>query len=287
MQQLLVRHFAGGDALFSGVALVALAAGCGWYFRSGWRRRGVRLAGMLGGAIVAVSAVPLPNWLYALGGFAAIAWLATLGGAARTRRFAFAALLIAWCAAAAGIEIAFRTRPILPGRTFPRLVVIGDSLSAGIDARNDSAWPALFARATGVEVVDLSQAGATARSAFDQAARLDHDAALVLVEIGGNDLLGGRSSAEFGDDLERLLRSLAGSNRGIVVMELPLPPFHNGYGRRQRELAARHGAAMIPRRDLARALFTSGATVDDLHLSDAGHAVLAETLRRRLADRLR
>lgn len=285
MQQFLVRHFAGGDALFSGLALMGCAAGCGSFVRSGWRRRCVRMVGILGGAIVALSAVPLPTWMYAIGAICGIAWLAALGGESRRRGFAFASWLLAWCAAAAGMEIAFRTRPIFPGRLFPRMVVIGDSLSAGIDA-DEAVWPARFARATGIDVIDLSRAGATTRSALDQADGIEHDAALVLIEIGGNDLLGGRSSAEFGEDLDRLLRALAGPNRGIVLLELPLPPFCNGYGRRQRELAARYDAAIIPRCVLARALFAAGATVDDLHLSEAGHAALAELLRRRLVERL-
>ncbi|MEX0701919.1 MAG: GDSL-type esterase/lipase family protein [Planctomycetales bacterium] len=287
IQQAAVRHFAGGDALFSGLALLALAAGCGTVCRGGWKLRAARLIAVVGAVLVALSAVPLPIWFHVLGGTAGTAWLASVGRSGRRRRIASAMLLLAWCAVGAGIEIAFRTRPALPGRTFSRLAVIGDSLSAGISPSNDGAWPARFAEETGVEVIDLSSAGATTRSAIRPAERLDADDALVLVEIGGNDLLAGRSSDEFGADLDRLLRSLVRPGRGIVMLELPLPPLHDGYGRRQRALAAKYDAAVIPRRDLARVLFANGATIDDLHLSEAGHAALAEMVRERLGGRLR
>ena len=82
--------------------------------------------------------------------------------------------------------------------------------------------------------------------------------AVVLVELGGNDLLSGLPTREFARDLETLLASLRQPGRTIVMLELPLFPFQSGYGRAQRALARRFDVYLIPKRYLASVLGTRG-----------------------------
>jgi lysophospholipase L1-like esterase len=102
--------------------------------------------------------------------------------------------------------------------------------------------------------------------------------AVVLVELGGNDLLSGLPSRVFARDLEALLASLRQPGRTIAMMELPLFPFQSDYGRVQRTLARRFNVYLIPKRYLARVLGTQGATTDGLHLSEAGTQAMADTV---------
>ncbi len=60
------------------------------------------------------------------------------------------------------------------------------------------------------------------------------------------------------------------------MFELPLLPMKNGYGRAQRQVAARHGVTLIPKRCFVELLATPGATVDGIHLSVAGQRQMAE-----------
>ena len=53
---------------------------------------------------------------------------------------------------------------------------------------------------------------------------------LVLIEIGGNDLLMGVSSSEYGRALDALLSKVAAPNRTVVMFELPLLPNKIAYG---------------------------------------------------------
>jgi hypothetical protein len=62
------------------------------------------------------------------------------------------------------------------------------------------------------------------------------------------------------------------------MFELPRGPFRNAYGRVQRELAEDMDVILLPRHILARVITAPGATLDGLHLSDAGHRMLAETV---------
>jgi len=63
-----------------------------------------------------------------------------------------------------------------------------------------------------------------------------------------------------------------------MMFELPLPPFHNRYGDAQRRLAEHYKVHLVPKRVLIGELTSEGATVDSIHLSRRGHALMAETV---------
>jgi lysophospholipase L1-like esterase len=90
---------------------------------------------------------------------------------------------------------------------------------------------------------------------------------LVLIEIGGNDLLMGVSSDEYGKALDALLSKVAAPNRTVLMFELPLLPNKIAYGQIQRRLRAKHRVSLIPKRYFARVLGDANATTDGLHLS--------------------
>ncbi len=98
----------------------------------------------------------------------------------------------------------------------------------------------------------------------------------MLIEIGGNDYFERVAPSEFAAQLDRLLTELDRPNRQLIMLELPLPPFYNAYGRVQRELAATHRVPLISKRQFARVVFTSGATLDTVHLSESGHSLFAD-----------
>lgn len=137
-------------------------------------------------------------------------------------------------------------------------------------------WPELLGEELGLPVENFSFGGAMLDTALHNAQRIDSDNALVILEIGGNDLLNGRR--DFEKNLKRMLDTVCRSNCRVVMIELPLPPFHNAYGRAQRELARKYGVVLIPKRYLAAVMATPGATVDGLHLSNKGHELLAARL---------
>ena len=164
--------------------------------------------------------------------------------------------------------------------------VIGDSLSAGIAEEQDSLWPNLVARDWNVPVRNHAQPGADTKSAIRQAESVGDDC-LVIIEIGGNDLLSGRNSRQVAIDLEQLIAHLQSRQRTLIMFELPVPPIPGAYewARLQRRLARRYGVNLIPRRDFAKALLATGATTDGLHLSPAGHRAVANLLSRTLINR--
>jgi len=154
--------------------------------------------------------------------------------------------------------------------------VIGDSLSTGLGASQEGTWPQLMARRLNLEVHNLARPGATLADGKVQAAAIPKSTAMVFVELGGNDLLGGTSASRFEADLRSLLAIVVGGDRSVVMFELPLLPFQNSFGRIQREACREAGVLLLPRSLLACAMALPGHATDGLHLTPAGHLWLAE-----------
>ena len=157
------------------------------------------------------------------------------------------------------------------------IYVIGDSISAGIDDK-EKTWPDVLGDLSQLKVVNLARAGATVEIATYQTKRITVSNTLVLVEIGGNDLLGSTDRRTFYRQLDQLLEELKGKDSRIVMFELPLLPFWNSYGSDQRMLAKKYGAVLIPKKYLVNAFAGKGNTIDGLHLSQKGHDELAKAL---------
>lgn len=234
---------------------------------------------VLGIGLQAVGSMPLPRlypWL--LGGLVVVylgyrRWrnpgMAPWGVALRS-------VMGLLCAVAVLTMLSQRRLPQVPWAAQEPLHVIGDSLSAGLDD-GEVTWPELLSRATGRPVVNLAAAGATVRTAMHQADELPEEA-FVILEIGGNDLLGESTAAQFEEGLGALLERVATPRRRVVMFELPLPPLRGEFARIQHRLAVQHDVMLIPRPLLARVFLGSDTTTDGLHLSPAGQEKLAEAV---------
>jgi lysophospholipase L1-like esterase len=135
-------------------------------------------------------------------------------------------------------------------------------------------WPECWPR-TALRVVNLAVPGATTQSALAQVPRIAESNAVVLLEIGGNDLLDRKGAATFESHLEELVSVLRANGHAVAMFELPLFPFQNAFGRAQRAVAKRHAIALIPRRHFARVLGMENGTLDGLHLTQKGHDEMA------------
>jgi acyl-CoA thioesterase I len=268
-----VLYFASGESLYSGAALLLLLIALTPYIRNRWLLRLRALLLWISLALMFMACPPFPYWLDAVFLAALAVWLAAWSGMDRPpapprRRFRLlaAAALTLLAILLPILELPWRQRPAFTGTPADHLVVIGDSISAGIFA--DSPWPSIFQAHTNIPVVNLSAAGDETSDAILKTKKLSDQDTLVLLEIGGNDLLGGVPASEFAARLDRLLAACAAPNRTLIMFELPLLPHRIGYGQAQRRLAARYHVQLIPKRYLVEA-FRAG-TSDGLHLSPAG-----------------
>ena len=280
----LVYHVASGQAFFSGVALLVVAALASTASRPQFKR--LTATGFLVGVIaVVVSSTAISYWFYAFAIVVTLVWIAS-GYRKSWRRWATYAFAAVWLLAA-GLEVPYHVVPSLARADTRRLTILGDSVTAGVGGGETSeTWPAILAREHQVQVQDLSHVGETAGSALKRARAQSIDSPVLLIEIGGNDLLGSTTASQFAKDLDALLTHVAASGRQIIMFELPLPPFYHEYGRVQRSLAAKHRVHLVPKRVFLSVLARGDSTLDTIHLSQAGHRAMAERVWRLVAPAL-
>ena len=270
----LVYHIVSGQVFFTGVALLILAAVSSTRSRPIFSRITV-LSFLIGVIAVVISSTAISYWCYAIGVAVTLVWIASRLKPNWQSRAAYAVVAV-WLIAAL-IELPYHIAPSLdPART-RTITVIGDSVTAGVDGDETSeTWPSLLARQHQLQVQDISHMGETAASALKRAKSQTIESSVVVVEIGGNDVLGSTTSAQFARDLEALLDYLEAPDRQVTMFELPLPPFCNEFGRVQRTVAAKNNVVLIPKRVFLSVIAGSDSTLDSIHLSQSGHQFMAD-----------
>lgn len=270
----LVYHIVSGHAFFTGACLLVAAPFLSKQSRPIFRR--VMVISLLVGAIaVGVSSTAIPYWYYGIVAMITLLWIASRHKKqwSRWAAYAFAG---AWFVAVL-MELPYHFTPSLQPTPTRTITIIGDSVTAGVGG-DDAAerWPSILAREHKLQVQDISHMGETAASALKRAKSHSIESSVVLVEIGGNDLLGPTTSSQFGKDLDALLTHLAVKNAQVMMFELPLPPFYHEYGRVQRAVSAKHHVKLVPKRVFLSVIAGSDSTLDSIHLSASGHKLMAD-----------
>jgi acyl-CoA hydrolase len=104
-----------------------------------------------------------------------------------------------------------------------RVLAFGDSVTYGTGANPGEDWPTLLGEATGWEVVNAGVVGDTAEAGKSRIGPLleEHQPALVIIEIGGNDFLHRRSGNDVKQDLKVLVDAVRSSGAQAVLVGVP------------------------------------------------------------------
>ncbi len=270
----IVFHIVSGHAFFSGILLLFIAVLVSISKRP-FINRFTALAFLFGIIAIVLSSTPLPPWVYLVAAVATLLWIASRYSDP-LRRWTPGAMIAVWLMAA-GIEIPYHRIQPLALASNRSLAILGDSVSAGIGSSESfETWPSILGREYRIEIQDISHAGETVASALTRARKNSITASVVIVELGGNDVLGATSATQFANDLDAMLEHLTAPDRQIVMFELPLPPFYHAYGRRQRMLAAKYKVNLIPKSVFLSIIAGNGITLDSIHLSQSGHQLMAD-----------
>lgn len=274
----IVSHLISGRVLYSGLGLMLVCLLSTEFVQSPRLRRLLAVQAWVG-ALLAVCTAALPFASIAILAGGLVGWTAlSLRGSSSNLRRRCLGFVAVYSLGLLLIEFPKTRVGTIPSAKSRALVVIGDSLSAGLGEGEGTPWPTQLGDLHKVRVANLSEPGATTRDGIEKARLAKPFPGLVILELGGNDLLGGRSVSEFEADLSQILQTLSDQQRSVVLVELPLLPGKNAWGVVQRRLARKYGCSIIPKRLLVDVLAAPGATVDTLHLSEAGHKRLAETI---------
>lgn len=245
--------------------------------------------------------------------FRLVQWRAGTSGPAQLRGYnrnmrsrPFAAVLVLVLAAACGgrgtgpeqaaqpaAAPANRMLPAQPADTRPRIVVLGDSLTAGLGLPADEAYPAVLQRkidAAGYkfEVVNAGVSGDTTAGGLRRLDWvLDGDVRVLIVALGGNDALRGLPPVEMANNLKAIIDRAKRRRIRVLLAGMIAPrnfgreyttAFQDVFG----NVARDEGVVLIPfllqgvagRADLNQN--------DGIHPNSRGAAIVADTVWRAL-----
>jgi acyl-CoA thioesterase-1 len=176
----------------------------------------------------------------------------------------------------------------------PKIVALGDSLTAGYGLLEQQAFPALLQaklNADGYkwEVVNAGISGDTSASGLQRInwALGQHDVRILILELGANDGLRGLPVSEMKKNLAGIIEAARAKGVAVLLVGMEAPPnfgpeYTVSFRQAYRDLAREHKVAFLPfllDRVAGEAALNQA---DGIHPNVAGTAIVAETVWRAL-----
>lgn len=169
------------------------------------------------------------------------------------------------------------------------VLILGDSLSFGTGAKPEEAYPTLLEKTTGWHIVNAGIPGDTTSGGFQRLPDLleTHQPKLLLIELGGNDLLRQVSVKQVEENLKSIIAQAKALGVPVALVAIPeISPFmaavgnlsdHPLYARVAEEmqvpLVTDVFSDVLSKRDLKS---------DQIHPNAEGYAVVASGMRKAL-----
>ncbi len=162
-----------------------------------------------------------------------------------------------------------------------KVLALGDSLTAPHGVKPGEDWPTLLGQSTGWAVVNAGVSGNTSAQALDRLPGLleEHQPQLVLVTLGGNDMLRKLPQGETVGNLGRMLDMAAARGAKAVLVATPKPSiagavFNNLSPADFYADVAKDKKVPLIADALPEVLSDTALKSDQLHPNAAGHALI-------------
>jgi lysophospholipase L1-like esterase len=159
------------------------------------------------------------------------------------------------------------------------ILAFGDSLTHGTGASTNDAYPAVLASLTSRTVINAGVPGDTTASALQRLPDVlaEHRPRLVLLCLGGNDMLRKQPEAATENNLRLLVQTIRASGAEVMLIAVPEPKLFGGaadfYGRIAEEMQL-----PLEREVFSDVLKDNRLKSDPIHANAAGYRVVAERL---------
>ena len=159
------------------------------------------------------------------------------------------------------------------------IVFFGNSITAGLGAEPGEDFPSLIGKTLNVPIIN---AGISGNTTHDALLRIDNDVisknpSVVVVELGGNDLLEQVDTRETTKNLDLILSKIKPTGAKIVILGTKFYLFQEEYEADWTSLAKKYNAAFVP--DILDGVITDQSLKsDDIHPNAKGYQKIAEKL---------
>jgi len=195
-------------------------------------------------------------------------------------------LLIFWIIGVAAAGLIFWRMLSQEGKpvTLPKkegdIIFFGDSLVEGIGAGPDMDLPSQLSRRLGVEIINAGKSGDTTASALNRLERdvLLKDPRLVIILLGGNDILQRSPPEEVAKNLRKIIELIRKEDAGIILIGVRGGIFGDPYKEMFENLAKERGVVYYVPDILDGIIGNPDLMSDPVHPNNQGYAKIADKL---------
>jgi acyl-CoA hydrolase len=158
------------------------------------------------------------------------------------------------------------------------VVAFGDSITAGVGTAGGEDYVSRLSSRTGVTIINAGRSGDTTGSALARidAAVLSRNADIVIVFLGGNDLLQSVPVQQRLDNITAIVQRIRADGAAVILVGLgngALDPFNGALPGIAAQTSSSYVAAVV------EGVFgVPGLMADLIHPNNAGHAIIADRI---------
>ena len=159
------------------------------------------------------------------------------------------------------------------------VIAFGDSITFGIGTSGGSHYVALLSNRTGIAIENAGRPGDTTGTALSRidGSVLSHDPDIVIVLLGGNDLLQGVPVEQRISNITTIVQRIRARGAAVILVGLgngpPLDPFDGALP----AIAGQSSSTLVP--GVLEGIFgVATLMADSIHPNNAGHAIIADRI---------
>ncbi len=171
------------------------------------------------------------------------------------------------------------------------VLILGDSLSYGTGANAGEDYPSLLAKTTGWNIINEGVPGDTTAGGLQRLPALleAHQPKLLIVELGGNDLLHKTNPSEISSNLKSMLSLAKAQDVKTILVAIPeISPLKATFGNLTDhplyESVATETATPLIAEVFSDVLSDGKLKSDQIHANAKGYAVVSDEMRKKLGE---
>lgn len=163
------------------------------------------------------------------------------------------------------------------------IIAFGDSLTSGVGASRGQDYPSQLSALTGQTILNKGVPGQTTEDALQRLDEdvLDQNPRIVIVMLGGNDMLRRVSPTTTFQNLDTIVTRIQEKGALVVLVGLKGLLFTDSHGSEFKNLARRKGAVLVPN-ILSGIIDNRALKADQVHPNGAGYKLVAERIHKAL-----